>query len=237
MPSLRVGLHLAVTRARPVLPAAEIADLVDASGRLRSNLAEAGLRFFFVPRVRRQLEAEIRAQFLAFRATGLRLDHVNAHNHMHLHPTVLGALLRAAREFGAPPVRLPSEPFLPSWRAAGDRMGKRLLSSLLLLPWAGLARARLRRAGVPCNDHLFGIFDAGRMRADFVQRLLAHLPPGVSELHFHPAKARWSELDPLAPGFDAEDELLALTSPAVAAAVDRLGIRRVGFRDLAGGNR
>jgi hypothetical protein len=33
------------------------------------------------PRARRQLAAEIRAQFEAFRATGLPLDHVNAHKH------------------------------------------------------------------------------------------------------------------------------------------------------------
>ena len=37
---------------------------------------------------RRQLAAEITAQFAAFRATGLTLDHCNAHKHFHLHPVV-----------------------------------------------------------------------------------------------------------------------------------------------------
>ncbi len=237
MPSLNVGLHVAVTRGCPVLPAREIPALVDRGGLLRSGLGGAGVRFFLRPGVRRQLEAEIRAQFEAFRGTGLRLDHVNVHNHMHLHPTVLGLLLRVAREHGPVPVRLPREPFLPSWRAAGEGMGRRLLSSLFLLPWAGLVRARLRRNGIPCNDHLFGMHDTGKMEEKLVMRLLALLPPGISELHFHPAKTRGSDPDPPAPGFEAERDLSALTSPAVAAALCRLGIRRVGFGDLAGGNR
>ncbi|MEE8285398.1 MAG: hopanoid biosynthesis-associated protein HpnK, partial [Gammaproteobacteria bacterium] len=89
LPNLRVGLHVVVVRGRPVLTPERIPDLVDGDGRLDGNLVRAGFRYFFLPRVRRQLAAEIRAQFEAFQATGLALDHANAHNHMHLHPTVL----------------------------------------------------------------------------------------------------------------------------------------------------
>ena len=42
--------------------------------------------------LRAQLRAEIEAQFAAFEATGLALDHVNAHKHFHLHPTIAGLL-------------------------------------------------------------------------------------------------------------------------------------------------
>ena len=66
-------------------------DLVDGSGNFRTDMARAGAAMFFLPRVRRQLEAEIEAQFAAFAATGLPLDHVNAHKHFHLHPTIAGA--------------------------------------------------------------------------------------------------------------------------------------------------
>ena len=74
-----------------------------------------GVRYFASAAVRGQLEAEIRAQFLAFARTGLPLDHVNAHKHFHLHPTILGMLIRVAREFGARAMRVPDEPF---WFAA-----------------------------------------------------------------------------------------------------------------------
>ena len=88
MPDLRVGLHLVVIEGAAVLPPAEIFDLVDARGWFPSDQVRLGIRYFFSPNIRRQLAAEIRAQFAAFAATGLNLDHANAHKHMHLHPTV-----------------------------------------------------------------------------------------------------------------------------------------------------
>ena len=65
------------------------------------RIVRAGVRFLFHPAARRELAREIRAQFEAFRATGLPLDHVNAHNHMHLHPTVMDLLVETGRDFGA----------------------------------------------------------------------------------------------------------------------------------------
>jgi predicted glycoside hydrolase/deacetylase ChbG (UPF0249 family) len=64
-PSLRVGLHLVVIEGPACLPHAEIPDLVDASGQFPSDQFTLGLRYCFRPRVRRQLEAEIGAQFRA----------------------------------------------------------------------------------------------------------------------------------------------------------------------------
>ncbi len=220
LPALSVGLHLVVTRGRPVLAPAGIPALVDRGGRLPEGLARAGFRYFFLPSARRQLREEVRAQFAAFRETGLRLDHVSVHNHMQLHPTVLGLILEALREGAPAPVRLPREPFLASWRAARDGLAARLLSRLFLFPWAGVVRLRLKGRNVPCNDFLFGMRDTGRMGTDRVLALLAHLPPGVSEIHFHPA-ARTPDRD-----------LEALTSVDVRDALRAAGVESVRFADL-----
>jgi hypothetical protein len=70
-----------------------------------------GSGIFSGPTARRQLAREIRAQFSAFAATGLTLDHANAHKHMHLHPTVGRnddrdrPRIRFARGYGFPPNR------------------------------------------------------------------------------------------------------------------------------------
>lgn len=220
LPSLSVGLHLVVTRGRPVLPPAGIPALAGPGGRFPDGLARAGFRYFFLPSARRQLEEEIRAQFAAFRETGLPLDHVNVHNHMQLHPTVLGMVLAVGREYGPAPVRLPREPFLASWRAGRDAPALRFLCRLFLSPFVGLARLRLNAGKVSCNDSLFGMHDTGRMGADRVLGLLANLPPGVSELHFHPG-AR-----------EPDRDLDALTSPEVAEAMRAAGIESVRFAGL-----
>jgi hopanoid biosynthesis associated protein HpnK len=110
LPSLRVGLHVVLVEGRPMLPPSQIPDLVGANGLFRTNMAASGAKMFFFPKVRRQLEHEIEAQFEAFRATGLALDHVNAHKHFHLHPTIASAILRIGKKHGMCALRVPREP-------------------------------------------------------------------------------------------------------------------------------
>jgi chitin disaccharide deacetylase len=232
LPSLAVGLHLALVRARPLLPPSELPTLVGPDGRLPAGLVRSGFRFFFRRAAREELEREVRAQFEAFRRTGLELDHVDAHNHMHVHPTVFEVVLRVGREHGLSAVRVPREPFLASWRAGRSNPAGRLAASLGLSPWIARMRRRLAREGLRFNDWIFGKNDTGRMTEDRVLRLIAELPAGVSEVYFHPATAAWPGIDPLASGYLFERELHALTSPAVSRALEDAGIERTRFAAL-----
>src|SRR5277367_5894882 len=97
LPNLRTGLHLVLADGRAMLAPELIPGLADAAGRMNGRMFVKGVRFFLLPSLRRQLEAEIRAQFCAYARTGLELDHVNVHKHFHLHPTILEMLLRIGR--------------------------------------------------------------------------------------------------------------------------------------------
>jgi hopanoid biosynthesis associated protein HpnK len=232
LPTLRVGLHVVLVEGRPVLPPERIPALVDAAGELRTDLVRAGFAFFFLPGARRQLEAEIRAQFEAFRATGLALDHVNAHNHMHLHPTVLRLLIAVGRDHGLGAVRVPYEPFLASWRAARTAPLRRMLNWALLGPWVVLLRRRLARAGLKSNEYTFGLHDTGKMDTVLLARFVDRLPDGVTEIYLHPATARCPEIDRHMAGYRHEAELEALTSRAVRESLRAGGVRPVAFGDL-----
>ena len=217
-PSLRVGLHLTLCDGHAVLPRRQIPDLVDADNRFHDNMVSAGWRFFALPRVRAQLAAEIRAQFAAFAALGLTLDHLDAHKHFHLHPTVLALALRVGREFGLRAVRVPAEPGLTATR--------------LLTPWLALMRARLRRAGMVCNDQLFGLAHSGRMDEARLLQILGALPAGVTEIYLHPATVSGAAISPAMSGYRHSDELGALLSPAVRRALSNLGIPLGGYADI-----
>src|ERR1019366_9044565 len=99
LPNLRVGLHLVLADGRATLAPHLIPALADADGRMDAGMLRKSLRFFASSRVRLQMEAELRAQFEAFAATGLMLDHVNVHKHLHLHPSILSAVLKVGRDF------------------------------------------------------------------------------------------------------------------------------------------
>jgi hopanoid biosynthesis associated protein HpnK len=233
LPSLRVGLHLVLVRGRPVLPPEQIPALVGPDGAFSNDLLVAGCRYFFSPAARRQLAAEVRAQFERFHATGLHLDHANAHSHLQLHPTVLGLMMAIGQPYGLRAIRLPSEPFGASWRAGRAGFARRLANDLLLRPMIVSGRHRLERAGIAANDHLFGMNDGGAMDRARLLGIFRNLPDGVSELCCHPATGPWPEMEPAARRFRVADELAALIDPRVRVALSDLGIERTVFSELS----
>jgi hopanoid biosynthesis associated protein HpnK len=228
LPELRVGLHLALVDAHPILPPVEICSLVGSDGELDRNMVRAALRFFFLPQSRRQLAREIRAQFAAFRATGLRLDHVNAHKHIHLHPVVAGLIIAIGHDYGMKAVRLPSEPKETLRRAFPEEK----YSTPLYGPWIRKLRYRLRRAGLVVNDSVFGLAWSGGMIEDRLLRLIAHLPDGVSEIYLHPATKRTPKLAAAMPKYRHQDEFAALLSARLKRRIAELGIALVSYSDL-----
>jgi hopanoid biosynthesis associated protein HpnK len=222
LPGLRVGLHLVLADGPSVLPPRAIPDLVDAGGHFGNHMLRDGVRYFCLPRVRRQLASEIRAQFEAFADSGLTLDHVNAHKHFHLHPTVLSLILRIGREFGLRAVRLPreTEPPPPPW----------------LRPWLALLAARLDAAGIAHNDYVIGIRQSGRFDEPTLLAALHGLPAaGIVDIYLHPALDSGTAIAPAMHGYHHRDEFLALVSPRVRATCDTLrarGWRFGGYGDL-----
>ena len=199
-PNLRVGVHLVTIDGQSVLPPKTIPQLVDQYGQFPNAQIQLGVKYFFRPAIRRQLAAEIRAQFDAFAATGLPLDHANAHKHMHLHPTIGRLMIEIGRDYGLHAIRVPAEPRNPS----------QSLGNALLRRGCFLLRAQARRAGLLTNDHLVGLSQTGHMTSEAVHAALASLPPGLSEMYFHPATRRDSDLVRLMPGYDHVGEYEAL---------------------------
>lgn len=231
LPSLKVGLHLVLVEGRPVLPPSAVPDLVDASGCFRINMALAGINFFFRPKVRRQLAAEIAAQFALFARSGLPLDHVNAHKHFHLHPTIARLIIEIGHDYGVTAARVPAEPAAVLRQIESGSRG----APPLLKPWLSLMRRNFHRAGFLTPNHVFGLAWSGAMTAPRLAGLLDHLPAGLSEIYLHPATA--NSFTGSAPGYRYTDEFAALTAPEVLAAAARNRLRRGGFADFAPAHR
>ena len=229
LPSLRVGLHLVLADGRAMLAPELIPALADQAGRMNSRMFVNGVRFFAFRGIRAQLEAEIRAQFSAFARTGLPLDHVNVHKHFHLHPTLLEMLLRIGRDYGAPAVRVPDEPF---WFAARSGTWLTGASAALLAPWIALMKRRLRGARILHNDRIFGVAASGAMDETKLLAILERLPPGVTEIYLHPATQSGSEIASSMSKYRHADELAALLSPRVRAAIAAGGLFHGGYADV-----
>ena len=219
-PRLGVGLHLSLLCGQAALPPEKIPGLVNARGEFSENPVATGFRYFFRRDLCGQLRDEIHAQFEKFRATGLPLDHVNGHLHLHLHPVVFRILMEDAEELGITRMRLTRDCFARSRRMAHGRWVYRASHAAIYEWLSRRAREPLRRRGIKHAQITFGLLQNARVDETYILKLLPELPAGDSELYSHPS------LDEFKLEFDA------LVSPPVKERIDQLGIELIRYQDL-----
>lgn len=219
-PTLGVGIHLTLLCGSSTLPPAQIPGLVDAKGQFSNDPVSTGMRYFFLPKLQAQLEAEITAQFEKFRSTGLVLDHVNGHLHLHLHPVVFKIIMRHAREWGIKHMRLTRDSLRLSRKMASGQWAYRISHAIIYHCLSCWARPTLDRANIAHTEMVFGLLQNARVNEAYVSALLPELPPGDSELYSHPS------LDQFKNEFDA------LVSPNNKTLVRQLGIKLIRYQDL-----
>jgi hopanoid biosynthesis associated protein HpnK len=226
MPSLRVGLHVVLVEGRPALPASAVPHLVDGKGAFRSDMAAYGARLYFSRQARGELAAEITAQFERFHASGLALDHCNAHRHFHLHPVIGPLIIEIGRRFRLRAMRVPLEP-RDVLRRCEPQVPR--LPALLTTPFALLLRSRVRAAGLMAPRQVFGLQWSGQMTQTRLAALIGNLPDGLSEIYLHPAKG---EYPGSAASYHYREEFEALMSAEVIAACRDSSVAMGGFGDF-----
>ena len=224
--SLRVGLHIVLVEGRPVLPASALPHLTNGEGRFPSNAAALGTAIAFSRAARREVAAEITAQFAAFSDSGLTLDHCNAHQHFHLHPLIGELLVQIGPRFGLRALRVPLEPAAVLRKVARPTFNPLVT---LTLPFAMMLRGRLAAAGLVAADSVFGLRWSGRMTRERLAGLIRNLPDGLSEIYLHPATSAYPGS---ARGYRYREELAALMAPEVIAAARDAAARLGGFADF-----
>lgn len=110
MPELEIGLHVNLTNEYPAAPSRQIPLLVDGQGKLKNGFVNLFLLSFLKPRqLQQQAETEMRAQIAKYLATGLPLQHLDSHRHIHLIPPIFTAMRKLQKEFEVPRIRVMNE--------------------------------------------------------------------------------------------------------------------------------
>ena len=219
-PKLGVGLHLTLVCGAAALPPERIPHLAGARGQFSDHPAAAGCRYFFSAACKAELQAEIEAQVAKFHATGLPLDHLNGHLHLHLHPVVFGILMNNAARWGIRAMRLTRDPFFLNARLAAGQWPYRLSHATIFGLLSARARRALARKNIRHTAAVFGLLQNARVDAAYVQQLLPRLPAGDSELYSHPSLDQFKH------------ELDALINPTIRCLPQQLGIRLIRYQDL-----
>jgi predicted glycoside hydrolase/deacetylase ChbG (UPF0249 family) len=185
VPSLEVGVHLTLVEERSLTGMRFPTSYV---GFVRGQMDRAAI------------EAELHAQIERVLAAGLRVTHLNGHQHVHMWPHVFAMVSKLADEYGIGYVR-----------RVRDRGGRGRIMRRLSI-------AALNALG--SGGSTIGVMEAGHLTADRIIKLLGHVR-GTTELVTHPgidvdAYPHWK--------YDWNRETEALCDPRVREAIADRGI-------------
>jgi hopanoid biosynthesis associated protein HpnK len=225
-PELDVGLHLALVEERSVLGPDVLPTLVDETGRFPRTSAEFIQRAILGGISWHEVEQEIAAQIALFEKTGLRLSHLNSHQHLHMFPPVFQIVRRLASWMDNVWIRNSAGP----WRKSPDvRMGRwirRLGLNLACLS----ARALHGRPLPQMPDGMYGFEFSGSLTRRVLEQILRKIPDGLYELVCHPGeddvdtRTRYGHW-----GYRWAEELETLTAPETQVTLKKHGIALTSF--------
>lgn len=211
-PRLTTGLHLVLCDGVPACDPNRIPGLVESDGSFPRDPARTGFALWRRRReLREQIATEVHAQCERFLATGLHLDSIDGHHHMHMHPVVFEAVLQAAERYGVRRVRLMHEDRLarqpdarfPWHLAAGAHSGLSRLHAFTLA----------QRGRPSACERVYGLRRTGHCDESWWLWLLPRLEAEWVEVYSHPDTDR----------DDGVRELEALCAPVVREAITRAG--------------
>jgi chitin disaccharide deacetylase len=226
-PTLDIGVHLTLTEQRPVLPAASVPTLVGADGRFPPHAIPFAARYLrgriALAEIRDELDAQIRRVIDA----GLRVSHLDGHQHVHVLPGIARVVTELARAHGIAAVRYPAER-LRGYMLTSLRNMRRVTEQLMVACACAFSPLRdLKR-----TDAFLGFYFGGRLTEANLLKVLQSLPASQTvELMCHPGREdRDSRFRHWGYSWPAERE--ALLSPKVRNLLATRGVRLISYRDL-----
>jgi predicted glycoside hydrolase/deacetylase ChbG (UPF0249 family) len=217
--SLSIGLHLNLTTGMPLTAAPSLTRRKTGQFYpLPLLIARASVGRVDSSEVAQECTAQIDRMIEA----GIAPTHLDSHRHIHAHPSLWPAVLKAASSRGVSNVRAPYEPL---WTNARDWRATLKKAGLLMC-----ARMSRRKAGGGATNHFFGLsLQGGRSFAARLFALIPELPIGTSELMTHPgyADAALSHHDGYT--WQRERELRVLCSAELRDLIVRCGIELASF--------
>ena len=231
-PALDAGVHLTLVAEKPLLK-----NHFSLGGKDRAFPPHipALMKSILTRRIQLpDIRAEWSAQILRVLDCGIRVTHIDSHQHLHALPGILRLTFDLARQYHIPFVRIPLE----------DRLMIRPITAHGLVRMAGamalgasyrVASLNQKRMNEFPSPRFLGFHEGGHLNPMNLERILRALNPGrVYELMCHPG------FMPEEPGirrwnYGHRTELSALVSPAVRSLISARHIRLCSFTGLSQG--
>lgn len=183
-PKLGIGIHLTlVGGVRTCASSDKVSSLIDSNGLFLDNYIAFSKRYYTGGVKKYELELELRSQIEKALGTGLKITHIDSHQHTHVLPGVNNIVIKLCEEYGIKKLRVPQEPYTFN---GGFTTGiGRLVGRAGLSFCAQILAAKLDNS-YKYPDCFFGMLAGGNLNEQLVANILKALPEGASEIMTHP---------------------------------------------------
>lgn len=165
-PQISAGVHLTLVGERPLT-----------TGRLPKNYKQFLIEYMLGRLDLAAVRHELAAQIDFLQAHGIKLQHADSHQHLHLLPGIADIVVQLCQEKGIARLRTVREPLTVSVRTI----------PLLILRLLSARFVRLcNRAGITTTDRFYGFTTSMRITAAVIQQAKAAAQDKLVELMCHP---------------------------------------------------
>jgi len=224
-PTLDIGIHLTLVEERPLLNPEEVPTLVTSEGKFFPHAKHFFKRYLLGKISKDDVYRELDAQFNKVLNSGIKITHIDSHQHMHVLKDIFDVTLKLSLKYNIPVIRIPIEPIKLY-------MFSKNLPRIALLKVLNFISNRRKNQSFYHTNYFAGFLFGGNLNKENLLTILRTLPKsGVCEIMCHPGLA-----DPFSIyshwNYNWETELNSLISPEIRAFLNKKRIELINFQDL-----
>jgi len=226
-PNLDIGVHLTLVEEKPILDIDKIPTLVNKNGNSRTNAIEFARKYFSEKISLEEIKKEFTAQIEKILDHGIKISHIDSHQHLHMLPKILDITIELANQYNIKFVRFPKEKF-SSYMFRNFKSIYRIVQMVAINHFCNRAVEKITTK----TDYFTGFYFGGKLSKKNLLTLINYLPSeGMCELMCHPG------LNPNSNIYDQSqyrqvDETLTLIDKDVAEVIKQKDIEITSFRNL-----
>lgn len=227
-PKLDIGVHLTLVEEKPVLDAAKLPSLVGENGQFHKHATNFTKKYYSDKISFDEARNELNAQFEKVLDHGVKVSHIDSHQHLHMLPKILDITIGLAHRYKVKFIRFPREKF-SSYMFLDLKSLSRIMQMIAVNRFCSVARNRIPLK----TDHFAGFYFGGKLSKQNLLTLINNLPMvGVCELMCHPGMSEdltnythWK--------YRQVEEMLALVDTEVATVIIKKNIEISSFKNLS----
>ncbi len=216
--NLDIGIHLNLTEGEPCIK--------DSALAVKGNFPGSYKDFLLHKFPEEEIEAELEAQISKLEKTGLKISHIDGHQHIHLFPEVFKVVVDLAKKHKIKFVRVPDEKLVFDKVFLGSIFDGQLAKKVALSLFSINKRKILKENSLKCTDNFYGLLSANQLTFAKLAAVIKNIEDGTSELICHPGSENYDSY------LNRKREKKILTHENIKQMVKDLGIKLINFKSL-----